>query len=122
MAPEVRKPLQVEVERTPLAVHVRIVGSASMDQAHRLQERLEELVAHRDPLIVLDLSGMDFISSMGLGAIIAGYLRARRHDGEVRLAAPRPAVYQLLETTRLTKLFGVFPTVQEAIHAPRATG
>jgi anti-sigma B factor antagonist len=113
------RPLTVDVSQAPGGALVRLVGSAGMDQAHRLQERLEELVARRDPLIVLDLSGLEFVCSMGLGAIIAAYLRARRHDAEMRLAAPRPAVRQLLETTRLTKLLGVFDTVEDAFHSFR---
>jgi anti-anti-sigma regulatory factor len=59
---------------------------------------------------------------MGLGAIIAGHLRARRHNGEIRLARPQPAVMQLLETTRLTKLFCVYSGVDDALWAPRVTG
>ena len=122
MATTNRKPLRLELETAEGTAVLRVIGSAGVDQAQRLQEKLEELAAKRVPLVVLDLGAMDFISSMGLGAIIAGHLRARRHNGEIRLACPQPAVWQLLETTRLTKLFAVFPSVQEALQAPRGGG
>ena len=115
-----RKRLQLELERKSSAVLVRLIGSAGMEDAPRLQEKLEELASPKGSLIVLDLSGLDFISSMGLGAIIAGHLKSRQRGCEIRLASPRPVVLQLLETTRLTKLFGVFPSVEEALRSPRA--
>jgi anti-sigma B factor antagonist len=118
----IRKPLRLELERVGTATIIRISGSASMEEAYRLQEKLEDLATQRVPLIVLDLGAMDFIASMGLGAIIAGHLRARRYNGEVRLACPSPAVAQLLEMTRLTKLFSVFDSVREALQAPVGNG
>ena len=97
------------------ATVVQLCGSAGIDEAEKLQESLERLAAKEVPLIVLDLSEMDFICSQGLGAIITGYLKCRHHNGEIRLVNPQPAVHQLLETTRLTKLFPIFATVEQAI-------
>jgi anti-sigma B factor antagonist len=110
-------PLQVQVrEKGPCAV-VRIQGSVSMAQADKLRVRLEELAEKKTPVIVLDLAGMDYISSAGLGAIISAYLKSRHHSGQVRLVRPRPAVRKLLETTRLTKLFDVHDSVEQAVGA-----
>ena len=122
MAAAAAKPLRLELERRDDAAVLRVIGSAGVDHAQRIQEKLEELAAQRLPLVVLDLGEMDFISSMGLGAIIVGHLRARRHNGEIRIARPQPAVVQLLETTRLTRLFGLYATVEEALAAPRGSG
>jgi anti-sigma B factor antagonist len=110
----------MELERSGSATILHVSGSASMEEAHRLQEKLEDLAGQQVPLIVLDLGAMDFIASMGLGAIIAAHLRVRRYNGEVRIACPSPAVAQLLEMTRLTKLFGIFASVREALQQPPA--
>jgi anti-sigma B factor antagonist len=119
MTTATRNRFRLEVERNGPAAVVRIRGTAGTEEAPDLQEKLEELTFQRVPVIVLDLGAMDFISSMGLGAIIAGHLRARKYQGEIRLASPSPAVAQLLETTRLTQLFGIYPTVQEALQSSR---
>ena len=99
------------------AVVLRLRGSAGMAEADHLRQRLEELAALKYPLIVLDLAAMEFISSLGLGAIVTGHVRCRHHNGQLRLVNPQPAVMQLLETTRLTKLFGIFASVEKAIAA-----
>jgi anti-anti-sigma factor len=115
MSPTADKPLTFDVKRSPRAAVVRISGSASMNEADKLRERLETLAGEKFPLVVLDLSGLDFICSLGLGAIILMHLKNRHHDGQIRLVAPQPAVQELLETTRLTKLFPIFPTVEQAV-------
>jgi anti-sigma B factor antagonist len=109
------KPLRLQVSQRGTAAVVRVSGSASMTEADRLQERLEDLAAQRVPVIILDLTEMDFISSLGLGAIITGHLKCRHHRGQIRLVNPTPAVRELLETTRLTTLFGVYDSVEKAL-------
>ena len=74
-----------------------------------------EEAAEHVPVIVLDLGQMDFICSLGLGAIITGHLKCRHHQGQIRLVNPTEQVRELLETTRLTKLFTVYETVEQAL-------
>jgi anti-sigma B factor antagonist len=109
------KPLRMQVSRHGSAMVLKVAGSASMGEADRLREKLIELAAERAPLVILDLSEMDFISSLGLGAIITGHLKMRHHRGQIRLVNPTPAVRELLETTRLTTLFAVYDSVDKAL-------
>ncbi|MCD4699905.1 MAG: STAS domain-containing protein [Phycisphaerae bacterium] len=109
------KPFRMNVTQRDDAVVLAIVGSVSMTDADRLQEKLEELAAERVSIIVLDLKEMDFICSVGLGAIIVGHLKCRHHAGQVRLVSPVPSVRELLETTCLTKLFGIYDSVEDAL-------
>ncbi len=110
------KPLRLKVRRHgEAAAVVKVFGSVSISEADRLREQLESLAAERVPVIILDLSEMDFICSLGLGAIISGHLKCRHHRGQIRLVKPLPQVRELLETTRLTKLFGVYDSVEAAL-------
>lgn len=108
-------PLQLDGARTDNAAVVTVRGSATMGEADTLRRALEDLADQRVNVIVLDLGEMDFISSLGLEALIAGHLRCRHHAGQVRLVRPTPQVRELLETTRLTRLFSVFDSVGEAL-------
>lgn len=80
-----------------------------------LSRQLEELVEHPGAVVVLDLEHLDFMCSSGLGALINAHAKARPFQGQVFLASPSPMVMRLLETTRLTNLFEVFPNVDEAL-------
>jgi len=109
--------LQLDVQEGGAYAVVQIQGSVSMSQADELRARLEELAGRKTPVMVLDLAEMDFICSAGLGAIISAYLKSRHHNGQVRLVRPQPAVRRLLETTRLTKLFPLHSSVEQAVNA-----
>lgn len=115
MTASAHKRLRLDVSREGDAVVLKVSGSVSISDAERLREQLEALAAEQVPVVVLELSEMDFISSLGLGAIISGHLKCRHHHGQIKLVNPTAAVRELLETTRLTKLFGVFESVEQAL-------
>jgi anti-sigma B factor antagonist len=110
-------PFSVSVEEREQAVVVRLAGSCTMDVSGQLARCLRSVAAQGVRLLILELSGLDFIESAGLGGIIAGHLRVRRSNGEVRLVAPQPPIRELLELTRLTQLFQIFESVEDAIRS-----
>ncbi len=114
MPKTMRTGLTLRQKKVGEATVVRVKGSAGIHEAEKLQGKLEAIAAEGVTMVVLDLTGMDFICSQGLGAIITGHLRIRRNKGELRLVNPQPAVKKLLETTRLTKLFGIYDSVAAA--------
>lgn len=93
-----------------------------MDVSGRILECLAPLAAEPVERIVVEMSELEFIDSTGLGGLIAGYLKARRNRRPFALVNPRRAIYEVLETTRLTRLFPVYPDVQAAIAAPDTHG
>ncbi|MGC9455003.1 MAG: STAS domain-containing protein [Phycisphaerae bacterium] len=107
--------LEIDIEERGRATVIAVRGSAGMEDADRLRAALEELAERKVPVIVLELSGMDFICSLGLGAIINGHLKSRHHQGQIRLVNPQKSIRDLLETTRLTRLFPIFSNVDQAI-------
>ena len=55
----------------------------------------------------LDLSGMTFLDSSGLGTLISLHKTLRSQNGTVRLLKPTPGVNQILELTRLHRVFEI---------------
>jgi len=71
------------------------------------------------PTVILDLSQVEFIDSSGLGAIVA----SMKHLGQSRslvLAGLTPTVEKVFRLTRMDSVFGVFPTLQDALDAQAA--
>lgn len=69
-----------------------------------LIEAIEEEPGRR---VVVDLEGVDFIDSAGLGVLVGGLTRARRHAGELVLVATGRSVLKVLELTGLTRVFEI---------------
>ncbi len=115
MASESAGELDMDVERLGSAAVVRVRGSAGMEEADRFRRQLEELAEQPIAIIALDLAGLEFISSAGLGALISAHKKASPHDGRIRLVNPQPLILRVLEMTRLTSVFEVFGTLEEAL-------
>ena len=88
------------------------LDSSNTDQAKQL---LGELADGGRINLVADLSGMGFVDSSGLGALVAALKRARSKGGDLRLCGVVPAVSTILDLTRLTKLFQVHPDRESAV-------
>lgn len=64
--------------------------------------------------IVLDLAGVDYIDSAGLGTLVAGAASVRRAGGELKLANLTARVRDLMQITRLSTLFEVYDSLDKA--------
>lgn len=83
-----------------------------------------EFKAHVDALLadgahdfVVDMTGIRFMDSSGLGALVHLFKRVRMGEGDVRVAAVPPLVMQVFELTRLDRVFDIFPDVDAAVSA-----
>jgi anti-sigma B factor antagonist len=70
--------------------------------------------ASRQPQIIVDLAGLEFIDSSGVAALARGRRQARHAGGDLQLAAPKHAVLRVLTITRLIEVFAVHASVAEA--------
>jgi len=57
--------------------------------------------------IEVDLSDTTFLDSSGLGALVALHKSISRQNGTLRLLKPQPPVLQLLELTRMHRIFEI---------------
>ncbi|MDP9028720.1 MAG: STAS domain-containing protein [Actinomycetota bacterium] len=64
--------------------------------------------------IVLELRGVEFIDSSGLGGVISGLKCARQAGGDLRLVAPTAQVMMILHLTNLDQILSVYPTIEAA--------
>jgi len=71
--------------------------------------------ADREPRIVVDLTGLEFIDVSGMAALARARRHARRAGGDLLLAAPRPQVTRLLSTPELAYRFSVYASAEEAV-------
>ncbi len=71
-------------------------------------------VATREPEIIVDLAGLEFIDSSGVAALARGRKLARHAGGDLLLAAPRQQVLRVLAITRLVDEFSVHASVEDA--------
>jgi anti-sigma B factor antagonist len=96
-------------------VVVTVRGNLDVDSATVLTTALDQVLERPAPMVVIDLSGVEFCDSTGLSAFVVGHNRAASSGGWLRLAAPSEFLANLLDTVGLSKRLAVYPTVPEAL-------
>lgn len=96
---------------------VAVSGEVDVATAPRLREQLVGLVTDAHHQIVVDLEGVDFLDSTGLGVLVGALKRVRTHDGELTLVCTQSRILKVFEITGLTKVFTIHDTVDQAVAA-----
>ena len=98
---------------------VEVGGEIDVYTAPQLRERVVELVADGKVDLVLDLSGVEFLDSTGLGVLVGALNRVRAQDGSLALVLTQERILKIFEITGLRKVFPIHATVAEAGSAER---
>jgi anti-sigma B factor antagonist len=83
-------------------------------ESAQLGEQVGRLLPH-EPFVVLDLAGVEFLDSAGLGMLVRTLGRVRAARGGLKLCALPPRVTEILRMTRLQAAFESYPTEADAI-------
>jgi anti-sigma B factor antagonist len=78
-----------------------------------LRDTVRKLIIENNR-IVLNLSGVNYIDSGGLGTLVSLYTTAHNAGGSVKLASLTQRVGDLLQVTKLLTVFEVYESVEQA--------
>jgi anti-sigma B factor antagonist len=84
-------------------------------EATALRQKIAELTAANVRNVILNLAGIDFIDSTGLGALVVCATAARKAGGSVKLVNLNRRNIELLVMTKLATVFEIFNDEQDAI-------
>ena len=84
------------------------------EESASLRDSIKSLLSSNNH-VVLNLAGVNYIDSGGLGTLVALYTTAQNAGGSVKLANLTKRVGDLLQVTKLVTVFEVFPSVEEAV-------
>lgn len=104
---------RTEGERTVVVV----TGEIDVYTAPKLREQLVDLVNGGSYHLVVDMEGVDFLDSTGLGVLVGGLKRVRAHEGSLQLVCTQERILKIFRITGLTKVFSIHPSVAEAVAA-----
>ncbi len=96
---------------------VALEGEIDVYTAPRLQDQLLDLSKVGRNRVVVDLEGVSFLDSNGLGVIVTGLKQFRSAGGDMALVCTRPQVRKVFEITSLTDFVGVYDELQTAVNA-----
>jgi|HubBroStandDraft_6_1064221.scaffolds.fasta_scaffold20470_2 anti-sigma B factor antagonist len=102
------------------AVVLELVGRITLGDSV-LRDRVGELSSGSEPIVILDLSGISYIDSAGIGALVSSFTLLRNIKKELLICHPLLNVTDLLQVTQLASVFQVFPSVEQALSNDRSS-
>ena len=110
--------LTVATRREGVQTVISVAGEIDVYTAPTLRERLNELVADGEYHLVVDMGGVDFLDSTGLGVLVGGLKRARSHAGSLQLVCDQEKILKVFRITGLTKVFPIHASLDGALAEP----
>jgi anti-sigma B factor antagonist len=101
---------------------VEVSGEIDVYTAPKLRETLLSLVDAGSYQLVIDMEGVEFLDSTGLGVLVGGLKRVRAHDGNIDIVCTQGRILRIFKITGLSNVFTIHDTIESALAAPPVPG
>lgn len=112
--------MDTSVEQFGTTAIIRLKGRLDLASGTELKQRVKELLSQGRTTLHLNLTGVEFINSSGLGALVSTMKETRLRKGRLTLSNLASYVQEIFEITQLSHIFEIFPTEEEALNSYRA--
>jgi len=107
--------MQIEPTQLDKAVLLKVTGRMDAESAPEFEQACEQCIAQGARHLIAELSGLQYVSSMGLRCFLSVAQKLKSSSGSLSLCGLHGLPRQVFEMTRLIGLFPVFETAQEAV-------
>jgi anti-sigma B factor antagonist len=94
---------------------VDLSGPLTSLETAALYEAISGLIRQGRKRIVLNLRGLEYLDSSGVGQLVRIYLMVIKADGEMRAVGLTPRIEEIMKITKLSGVFPEFPDEEEAL-------
>ena len=95
---------------------IELSGFLDAHTVNVFEERMAEIIEGGQNRMVIDLKGLNYISSAGIGALMALTQQVRRESGDIVLLQPNDKVFKILDLLGFTKIFNVAHSEDEIVN------
>ncbi len=102
------------VNETPI---LDVTGEVDSYNAPRLRERMVALIDEGPRVLIINMTGVEYIDSTGLGTLVAALKRATEKGGTLSIICPNEQIFKVFHITGLVKVFPIHKDEQSALAA-----
>lgn len=99
---------------------VEIQGEIDVYTSPKVKEIITELIEKESFNLIINLEGVRYIDSTGLGVLIGALKKVREKEGCINLVCNNPQIKKIFNITGLVKIFGIFKNEEEALKGMKA--
>ena len=101
--------------QTERATVVEVAGELDLHSAPQLRAEIGRTLENKPPHIVVDLAGVTFLDSTGVGVLVGALKRAREAEIALDFCNAQPRVRRVFEITGLIGALPLFDTREQAL-------
>ncbi len=106
--------MEIRKDTVENATVLKLTGRLDASSSKTVKETVKDLLETGVCNMVLDMEGIDFIDSTGLGSLVAALRSVTNKGGEIKIAGLRERVRVIFELTRLHRIFDIYDNGVEA--------
>ena len=109
------KNFSITIRHSGPASLIHVVGSLTLFESAALRQAITSLIGEKRRDIVLNLSGLEYLDSSGIGELVRNYLTVIKSGGSLSVVGLSNKVEEILKITQLYKVFPEFPDEEAAL-------
>jgi anti-anti-sigma factor len=109
--------LRISVDQVPGIAVVRLAGDVTAGNIDPVRKAIAEAIARKQPKVAIDLSETMFLSSPGLAVLVQALQLCQRGGSTLVLVAANERVRGIFEIARLTEVFRMVNSMEDAARA-----
>jgi len=107
----------VKIHQREQVALVEVVGHLTIFEVGALRDAIQSLLKHKRKNILLNLSGLQYLDSSGIGELVSAYTAVKNQSGDLKLLHLTKKVRDLLQITKLYTVFDVFTDENTALRS-----
>jgi len=107
--------MNTEITHADKCSTISVFGSVDALTASELGKHLVEQVAAEHVNLVVDLTGLEFMSSAGLRTLLGAVKETRSHGGDLRIVSTNPGIDKVLKMSGFHNIAKVFTSQADAV-------
>jgi anti-anti-sigma factor len=93
---------------------ITLEGRMDIDGTQKIDTRLTVATASESANVIVDLSGVEFMSSIGIGVLVRSANALKQRQGKIVLLNPQPGVFKVLEATQINTVIPIVFDIESA--------
>jgi anti-sigma B factor antagonist len=107
----------IQIRQADKVTLMDVSGRLTSFEGQAFREAIQRLLRQGDNNIVLNLKGLDYLDSSGIGELVRNYLAVVKKGGAMKVVGLAPKVEEILKITQLYQVFPEFPDEESALES-----
>lgn len=100
--------LEIKINKKKNYIYfVELKGSLDSDTYHKLQERLSEIIDDNTKAVILDMGGIDYISSAGIGVVMSTKKSLQQKNANFAMVNLQPQIKKVFDVMKILPMIDI---------------